>query len=797
MIAKGTQHDNGSKLADYLTKGKHGETAELWELRGFAAEDIKEAFRSIHVMAEATKAEQPFFHVQVRLPEGEKLTREQWEHCAARIERMLKLKDQPRAIAFHIDKETGEEHMHVAWSRIDAETMKAIPLPFYKERLKKICRELEQEFGITQVKNERDSKIDYAPTRNEDEQARRLGVDVHKIRETIRGCFDRSDCGRAFEAALAQEGMILAKGDRRDYLVIDQEGGMYALGKKLLEVTAAQVRNKLADLDRAQLPTLEQARERQLARELAKVQKQIEAAPPQPEQKAPQKEPPQQRPQQQPNPFVAQMIAELRERYTRVSTLCDRYINDFELYKTEWPGLHEREPHIAQEIDYHLAPVFTEAVFQEETRRPVHKAELVWQRVRDHYLAEFDNVIFDAALELHIRDRQLYEKDLAINILCMSSDNLASYFDRLEAIAETQQRNLQPVDISKLIDDRERLASEIDKGEIEREAARGPGDTPPFAHFGQITEADGQRAELAQLDATIWDASLVLAPRDRQQYEDGLGMQLLLRMPGEFVEPYFDTVAALCKAQDRNLTPADIRSLIAERQKLDYEILVAGIDRLKKEQADRDYAQRDPVQEDMAWHDALARAAIEAEETRRSGQQRQEPTQEDRQQPDLAGKVLEGAGAVAEFTAQAFEMLADFLTGATPQPPQRILAEILADIEALKQRGARNLPPQEDLLGKVLEAVGPVADLGMHSFEMLAEFFGGGTPITPQRIQAAIDERKQLKRQLAKEDKIDAARFRADAEYRRQCEARAAQEIEAERQRYYEQQREREYGRDR
>ena len=134
MIGKGTPHDNGAKLADYLTKGKDGEIAELVQLRGFASQDIKEAFRSIHVLPEATKAEQPFFHVQVRLPEGETLTHQQWEKAANRIERMLGLKDQPRAIAFHTDRETGEKHMHVAWSRIDAETMQAIPLPFFKER---------------------------------------------------------------------------------------------------------------------------------------------------------------------------------------------------------------------------------------------------------------------------------------------------------------------------------------------------------------------------------------------------------------------------------------------------------------------------------------------------------------------------------------------------------------------------------------------------------------------------------------------------------------------------------------
>jgi hypothetical protein len=235
--------------------------AELYELPGFAFPDIVDAFRSVHVMAEATKCEQPFFHVQVRNPECETLNRDQWEYAANRIERMLGLKDQPRAIAFHVDEKTGDRHMRIAWSRIDDETMTAKELPFYKDRLKKISRELEMHFGISVVPNERESPIKYAPTRSEDEQARRLGLNPHEVRQTIRDCFEPSDGGRSCESALADEGMILAKGERRDFIVIDQAGGLHALGKRILDVPAPEVRDRLADLDRVQLPTVEQAQQ--------------------------------------------------------------------------------------------------------------------------------------------------------------------------------------------------------------------------------------------------------------------------------------------------------------------------------------------------------------------------------------------------------------------------------------------------------------------------------------------------------------------------------------------------------
>lgn len=259
MIAKGTPHANGAVLGRYLVTGKDDERAELWELRGFASTEIVDAFRSVHVIARGTKCASPFFHVYVRNPEGETLDRREWEYTANRIESILGLADQPRAIAFHI-AENGHAHMHVAWSRIDPETLKAKPLPFYKRRLKTASREIEQRLGLTLVPNERESSIKYAPKRAEEEQARRLGLNIHEIRENIRSCFERSDCGQSFQSALSHVGMVLARGDSRDFLVVDRAGGVHALSKRILDVSAAEIRVRLADLSSENLPTLDQVR---------------------------------------------------------------------------------------------------------------------------------------------------------------------------------------------------------------------------------------------------------------------------------------------------------------------------------------------------------------------------------------------------------------------------------------------------------------------------------------------------------------------------------------------------------
>src|SRR5271168_4961581 len=117
MIAKGNLHAHGAKLAAYLTTSYADETAELVELRGFAATNIRDAFIDVMIQAAATKATKPFFHAYVRAPEGEELTRDQWQLFADRLEKQLGFDDQPRAVAFHHGAEGS--HMHVAWSRID------------------------------------------------------------------------------------------------------------------------------------------------------------------------------------------------------------------------------------------------------------------------------------------------------------------------------------------------------------------------------------------------------------------------------------------------------------------------------------------------------------------------------------------------------------------------------------------------------------------------------------------------------------------------------------------------------
>ena len=91
---------------------------------------------------------------------------------------------------------------------------------------------------------------------------------MREIRTAILDCLERADGGKGFKAALEERGFILANGDRRDcFVVIDQAGGHHALNKKLTGLTLAAMRDRMADLDRSQLPSVDQAKEMQAERQ--------------------------------------------------------------------------------------------------------------------------------------------------------------------------------------------------------------------------------------------------------------------------------------------------------------------------------------------------------------------------------------------------------------------------------------------------------------------------------------------------------------------------------------------------
>src|SRR5580704_19076753 len=200
------------------------ERAEVKELRGVAAEDLRGALLEMEAVAAGTRTTKPFYHASINTRADERLTGEQRAHAIDRLEEKLGLTGQPRVVVVH-EKE-GREHCHIVWSRIDLDRMAAISDSNNYYKHEQVVRALEQEFGHERVQGahvERDGKErpDRTPSHSEMLQADRTGLSPQQARELMTGIWQSTKNGKEFQGALEDKGWILARGDRRDFVAID------------------------------------------------------------------------------------------------------------------------------------------------------------------------------------------------------------------------------------------------------------------------------------------------------------------------------------------------------------------------------------------------------------------------------------------------------------------------------------------------------------------------------------------------------------------------------------------------
>lgn len=275
MVIKGNARGGAAKLSAHLLRTDTNERAELVELRGVAAHDLEGALLEMEAVASGARSKRHFYHAAINTRADERLTPEQRELAIDRLEDALGLSGQPRAVMLH-EKE-GREHFHVVWSRIDLEQMTAISDSHNYRRHEEVARDLEREFGHERVQGahverEGEARPDRTPTHAEMMQAERTGLSPKEAKAQITALWQSTDSGKAFAAALEDQGWILARGDKRDFVVLDAAGEPHSLARRIEGAKAKDVRERMVDLDPASLPNVAEAKELQAARQLAQEQ---------------------------------------------------------------------------------------------------------------------------------------------------------------------------------------------------------------------------------------------------------------------------------------------------------------------------------------------------------------------------------------------------------------------------------------------------------------------------------------------------------------------------------------------
>lgn len=245
MILKGNQRAGGMQLAAHLMNTRDNDHVTLHDIRGFVADDLSGAFKEAFAISRGTRCKQFLFSLSLSPPETENVPVDVFDDAIEAIEQKLGLSGQPRAVVFH--EKDGRRHAHCVWSRIDIETMTAINLPHYKLKLRDVSRQLYIEHGWSMPKGLMNSQegnpLNFS--REEWQQAKRIGRDPRTIKAIFQDCWATSDGLRAFKNALEARGYYLACG-KRGFVAVDWQGEIFAVSKWTDQRTK-DVRAKLGD----------------------------------------------------------------------------------------------------------------------------------------------------------------------------------------------------------------------------------------------------------------------------------------------------------------------------------------------------------------------------------------------------------------------------------------------------------------------------------------------------------------------------------------------------------------------
>lgn len=259
MILVGSQRGGAGGLATHLMNVRDNDHVTLYDVQGFMADDLHGALAEAHAISKGTRCKQFLFSLSLNPPKNADVSITDLVKAAERAGEALGLQGQPRAIVIH-EKE-ARRHAHVVWSRIDAESMKAINLPYFKSKLATVSKELYLEHGWELPDGHKTNgwKNPLNFTLAEWQQAKRLDLDPREIKQIFRDAWMRSDGLKAFSNALAEHGYSLARGDRRGFVAVDIHGEVYSVARWSC-VKTKDVRLKFGQPEN--LPSVTQAKQK-------------------------------------------------------------------------------------------------------------------------------------------------------------------------------------------------------------------------------------------------------------------------------------------------------------------------------------------------------------------------------------------------------------------------------------------------------------------------------------------------------------------------------------------------------
>lgn len=267
MIVKGKSRSNGLQLGAYLLSMEANEEVRVLEISGMATDDLTQALIEMQEITDrGQRGVKGLYHSIISPQPGYQLTEEQWLYAADVLAKQLKLHDQPRAIVLH-EKADGQggtrTHAHIVFQRTDREKLILIPDSWNYPAHERAARHLEQKFGHEIVPGKhaepREKDRSAAPDHERHQEARGGLTKEERIAQ-VTELLRQSDGAKGFAASLAHTGYTLAKGDRRDFVILDKAGSVYSLPRCIEGVKIKELRKFFEPIDASTLPTVDQAK---------------------------------------------------------------------------------------------------------------------------------------------------------------------------------------------------------------------------------------------------------------------------------------------------------------------------------------------------------------------------------------------------------------------------------------------------------------------------------------------------------------------------------------------------------
>ena len=217
------------------------------------------------------------YHFSLSWAPTEKPTQEHMEATALAAVERLGLSHHQLYMVAHDD--TEHQHVHVVVNLVDTNTGKIADLHRDHDKLDRWSHEYEQQYGIQcEARAAKFAALDRGEAGHPMPSALKQRSREDHARAATEA-FQASDSAQAFMAALEAEGLSLAQGQKRGFVVVDQQGEIYALARLVEGASTKDITARLKGIDREGLPVADALAAQRQAQEVSRGEGEGQVAP--------------------------------------------------------------------------------------------------------------------------------------------------------------------------------------------------------------------------------------------------------------------------------------------------------------------------------------------------------------------------------------------------------------------------------------------------------------------------------------------------------------------------------------